>query len=42
MPFADEIPDLAPSICRQRLVVEGIPNAPIDDDAIRRYLMGLS
>jgi hypothetical protein len=40
--FRDEIPDLAPSICRERLVVEGVPAGPIDDAAIRRYLIGLS
>ncbi|HXX91499.1 MAG TPA: S-adenosylmethionine decarboxylase [Acidimicrobiales bacterium] len=40
--FTDDIPDLAPMICRQRLVVEGIPAAPIDDAAIKDYLLGLS
>lgn len=35
-------PDLAPEIHRQRLVIEGIPSEPIDDDAIVRYLQGLS
>ena len=34
--------DLAPSIHRQRLVVEGTCSEPIDDDAIRRYLTELS
>ena len=37
-----EVPDLAPAIYRQRLVVEGCPAAPIDDGTIRRYLSGLS
>ncbi len=37
-----EVPDLAPAIYRQRLVVEGYPAAPIDDGTIRRYLSGLS
>ena len=27
--------DLAPEIYRQRLVIEGVPTTPIDDDAIR-------
>lgn len=30
--------DLAPHIHRQRLVIEGVPSAPIDDDGIRQYL----
>ncbi|KAI1850995.1 hypothetical protein JX265_007320 [Neoarthrinium moseri] len=34
--------DLAPSILRQRLVVEGYPAKPISDGAIRRYLSQLS
>ncbi len=34
--------DLAPEIYRQRLVIEGVPTAPIDDEAIRRYLSELS
>ncbi|HXZ82255.1 MAG TPA: S-adenosylmethionine decarboxylase [Acidimicrobiales bacterium] len=37
-----EVPDLAPAIYRQRLVIEGRPAAPIDDVAIRRYLCELS
>ncbi|MBI2168641.1 MAG: S-adenosylmethionine decarboxylase [Actinobacteria bacterium] len=36
------MPDLAPAIHRQRLVVEGVPSRPIDDEAIRRYLAELS
>lgn len=34
--------DLAPEICRQRLVVEGLCDAPIDDLSIRGYLTALS
>ena len=34
--------DLAPEIVRQRLVIEGIPALPIDDDDIRAYLAELS
>lgn len=34
--------DLAPSIYRQRLVVEGLCPEPIDDESIRRYLSELS
>ena len=34
--------DLAPDILRQRLVIEGVPARPIDDDLIRRYLSALS
>lgn len=34
--------DLAPEIHRQRLVIEGVPAAPIDDGAIVDYLRGLS
>lgn len=37
-----EMPDLAPSIHRQRLVIEGRCASPIDDEAIRRYLSELS
>ena len=36
------MPDLAPAIFRQRLVVEGCPAAPVDDAMIRRYLCELS
>jgi S-adenosylmethionine decarboxylase len=36
------MPDLAPGICRQRLVIEGTCSRSIDDAAIRRYLSGLS
>lgn len=39
---ADEIADLAPSIHRQRLVVEGRPAEVIDDESIRRYLCELT
>lgn len=34
--------DLAPSIHRQRLVIEGIPREPIIDERIREYLTQLS
>jgi S-adenosylmethionine decarboxylase len=34
--------DLAPSIFRQRLVIEGLMAKPIDDGAIRQYLKELS
>lgn len=34
--------DLAPDIIRQRLVIEGYPDAPITDDDIKRYLSALS
>jgi len=34
--------DLAPEICRQRLVVEGLCSAPIDAAAITAYLSTLS
>jgi S-adenosylmethionine decarboxylase len=34
--------DLAPEIFRQRLVVEGVPEAPVCDRAIHSYLLGLS
>jgi S-adenosylmethionine decarboxylase len=38
----DEWHDLAPDILRQRLVIEGVPAAPVDDEQIRRYLSDLS
>ena len=34
--------DLAPEICRQRLVVEGLCREPIDSLAIKEYLTQLS
>ncbi|WP_018599367.1 S-adenosylmethionine decarboxylase [Mycobacterium sp. 155] len=34
--------DLAPSIHRQRLVIEGYPRAPITDDDIKHFLSRLS
>lgn len=34
--------DLAPQIHRQRLVVEGYPEQPIDDQAIKNYLKQLA
>lgn len=35
------IADLAPEIFRQRLVIEGIPEQPINDVQIRKYLREL-
>ena len=40
--FAETMPDLAPMICRQRLVIEGTCDTPITDTDIRDYLVGLS
>jgi S-adenosylmethionine decarboxylase len=40
--IAEAIPDLAPGIYRQRLVIEGTCDRPISDTAIRKYLVGLS
>jgi S-adenosylmethionine decarboxylase len=37
-----EMPDLAPMICRQRLVIEGTCRAPITAQQIRSYLSELS
>jgi len=34
--------DLAPEIYRQRLIVEGIPVKPINDEEIKKYLSQLS
>jgi hypothetical protein len=34
--------DLAPMICRQRLVIEGYPSQAISDDDIKDYLTRLS
>jgi S-adenosylmethionine decarboxylase len=42
MVFSEAMPDLAPSICRQRLVIEGTCDTPLSDTAIREYLVGLS
>jgi hypothetical protein len=39
---ADAMPDLAPAIYRQRLVVEGRCRHPVSDTAIRAYLSELS
>lgn len=39
---AAEMPDLAPAIFRQRLVVEGTRRDPIGDAEIRSYLRALS
>ncbi|MGY1739125.1 MULTISPECIES: S-adenosylmethionine decarboxylase [unclassified Blastococcus] len=39
---AAEWRDLAPDILRQRLVIEGVPARPVDDEQIRRYLSDLS
>lgn len=38
----DALPDLAPTIHRQRLVVEGLVDGPIGREAIVAYLEGLS
>ena len=38
----EEWHDLAPEIVRQRLVIEGVPARPVDDEQIRRYLSALS
>ncbi len=40
--MADDFPDLAPGILRQRLVIEGLTEAPIGAEAIIGYLTGLS
>ena len=37
-----DMPDLAPMICRRRLVVEGTCRAPITGEQIRAYLAELS
>lgn len=39
---SEEMPDLAPMIHRQRLVVEGTSPSPVTDEQIRRYLTELS
>ncbi|MGY1683422.1 S-adenosylmethionine decarboxylase [Geodermatophilus sp. SYSU D01176] len=39
---AEDWRDLAPEIVRQRLVIEGVPARPVDDEQIRRYLSALS
>ncbi len=41
-PATSPIVDLAPDIYRQRLVIEGLPPGPIDDQQIRDYLSELS
>lgn len=41
-PASEEWRDLAPEILRQRLVIEGVPARPVDDEQIRRYLSALS
>ena len=41
-PVLDSVGDLAPTVFRQRLVIEGTCSAPIDDEDIRRYLSRLS
>jgi S-adenosylmethionine decarboxylase len=38
----DHVLDLAPEICRQRLVVEGLNSQPISAEAIKGYLTALS
>jgi hypothetical protein len=40
--FAEAMPDLAPAICRQRVVIEGTCDTPITEAAIGDYLVGLS
>lgn len=40
--FVDAMPDLAPMINRQRLVIEGTCEGAISATAIRDYLVGLS
>jgi S-adenosylmethionine decarboxylase len=40
--FAEGMPDLAPAICRQRLVIEGTCDTPVSEAAVREYLVGLS
>jgi S-adenosylmethionine decarboxylase len=42
MVFGQAMPDLAPDICRQRLVIEGTCDTPISETDIRDYLVGLS
>src|SRR5665647_414103 len=37
-----DVEDLAPEICRQRVVVEGLCREPIDAESIRGYLSQLS
>lgn len=39
---SDEMPDLAPSIYRQRLVIEGCMDHPINEDEIIKYFKSLS
>jgi hypothetical protein len=41
-PASGEWFELAPDILRQRLVIEGIPARPVDDEQIRHYLSALS
>ena len=38
----EDLPDLAPSIYRQRLVIEGTSPKPIDAETVVRYLRELS
>jgi hypothetical protein len=40
--YMNQFHDLAPTIHRQRLVIEGYPKAPITDDDIKRFLSRLS
>ncbi len=40
--FTGDIPDLAPAIFRQRLLIEAICREPVSEQAIRRYLSELS
>lgn len=41
-PYSEEMPDLAPMIYRQRLVIEGTSRRPIKGGQVRAYLSGLS
>ena len=39
---SEELPDLAPSIYRQRLIIEGHCPEPVTSEMMDRYLRGLS
>ncbi len=40
--YSAEMPDLAPMICRQRLVIEGVCRAPIREEQVCSYLSKLT
>jgi S-adenosylmethionine/arginine decarboxylase-like enzyme len=40
--YAPEIPDLAPAIYRQRMILEGVRHAPFSAQDIEEYLVALS